>query len=80
MDNIVSSIITAITTFIVLHLTIQRSKDDRMYDKIDLKADKTEVDKRLSDFESRLSARLDKHDEKIDELTKIILEHYRKNK
>jgi len=59
MDNIFSSVLTAAVTFIALHLTFQRDRDNRMYDKIDTKADKADVEQRLNRLETKIDKLID---------------------
>ena len=59
MDNIFPSILTAAATFIALHLTIQRDRDNRMYDKIEKKADKADVEQRMNRIEAKIDKLID---------------------
>lgn len=79
MDNIFSSILTAVATFLALHFTFQRDRDNRIYDKIEKKADQTALDKladkmdgRMEQMENRIMERLNKQDEKMDQINAIL--------
>lgn len=81
MDNIFPSILTAVATFLALHFTFQRDRDNRIYDKIEKKADQTALDKladkmddRIEQMENRLMERLSRQDEQMDEINKFLRE------